>query len=122
MHGPIGIVGTDTAGEEVTYKLSYPVAPGLAFSSQAPRVPVGEGPPLGEVVGELGLSAPYRDGPYPPSYLCVGHDVTPSFWRLSFPTGTMTVRNSSRDPSYPAYLNLLTCKGESNAPGTVVAE
>ncbi len=109
LPGPIGVVGTDADGHDVTHRLSYPVAPGLVLSSRAPRVPIGEEPPLGEVVGELGLSAEYRDGPYPPSYLCVGHYVIPRFWRLSFLFGTVTVRNASRDPGYPAFSSLLTC-------------
>lgn len=122
LQGPIGIVGTDATGKDITHRLRYPVAAGLVLSSRAQRVPVGEEPPLGEVIGELGLSAEYRDGPYPPSYLCVGHDVTPRFWRLSFPFGTVTVRNASRDPGYPAYSSLLTCNGELNPPGTVAAQ
>jgi hypothetical protein len=122
LQGPIGVVGTDAAGKDVTHRLSYPVAARLVLSSRAPRVPIGKEPRVGEVVGELILSAEYRDGPYPPSYLCVGHYVIPSFWHLSFPSGTVTVRNASRDPAYPAYSSLFTCKGELNAPGTVVAE
>lgn len=122
LRGPIGVVGTDAAGRDVTHRISYPVSPGLVLSSRAPRVPVGVEPPVDEVVGELILSAEYRDGPYPPSYLCVGHYVIPTFWRLSFSSGAVTVRNASRDPGYPAFSSLRTCKGELNSPGTVAAE
>jgi hypothetical protein len=122
LQGPIGIVGTDADGKDVTHRLSYPVAPGLVLSPRAQRVPVGEEPPVGEVVGELGLSADYRDGPYPPSDLCGDHEVIPRLWRLSFPSGTVTLRNASRDPDYPAYSSLITCNGELDTAATVTAE
>jgi len=122
LQGPIGIVGTDAGGKDVTHHLSYPVAPGLVLSSRAQRVPVGEEPPVGEVVGELGLSADYRDGPYPPSYLCGDHEVIPRFWRLSFPSGTVTLRNASTGNGYPLVPSLITCNGDLNPGGTVAAE
>jgi hypothetical protein len=122
LQGPIGIVGTDAAGKDVTRRFSSPVTPGLVLSSATPKVRAGYQPPLGEVVAELGLSADYRDGPYPPSYTCGEHEVIPSFWRLGFPSGTVTLRNASTSGVRGLIPSLITCNGDLTPPGTVAAE
>lgn len=119
--GPIVVVGTTRGGRAVTTSVSYTVPAGLVLSAAAPPVPAGGAPPVGEDVAQLVVSAEYRDGPFPPSYLCKGHYVIPARWSLTLPGGVVNVVNASRGDMYRGFGSLVTCEGRLNLASGVDA-
>jgi hypothetical protein len=107
LTGTVGVVGIDKAGHVVTQTLTYPVRQPLVLTANALRVPDGQNPPLGETVALLILGAQYTNA----GGACVGDEVTPAAWRLSFADGTLTVPNISNDPEGDGFASLLTCGG-----------
>jgi hypothetical protein len=107
LRGSVGLVGTDKAGHAVTRTLTYPTQQPVVLTANALRVPDGQAPPLGETDALLMLGATYTNA----GGACVGDEVAPATWRLSFPDGTLTVPNTSNDPEGDGFASLLTCGG-----------
>jgi hypothetical protein len=107
LTGSVRLVGTNEAGQPVTQTLTYPTQQPLVLTANAPRVPVGQAPPLGETTALLILGATYTNA----AGACVGDEVTPAVWRVSLPDGTLTVPNTSNDPEGNGFASLLTCGG-----------
>jgi len=107
LTGTVGVVGIDNVAHAVTQELTYPVRQPLVLTANAPRVPEGQNPPLGETDALLILGANYTNA----GGACVGDEVTPAAWRLSLADGTLTVPNISNDPGGDGFASLVTCGG-----------
>jgi hypothetical protein len=122
LTGPILVTGINSGGGADTPTLTYPITNLIVLSPNALRVAVTGGPPPGEVVADLSLAADSRRDPSSSNGLCNRHGVTPSSWRLTFPTGTRTVANtaSTPTPGTSGSTSLATCRGQLN-PSTPVS-
>jgi hypothetical protein len=124
LTGPILITGIDSSGGTDTSTLTYLITNPIVLSPNALRVAVTGGPPPGEVVADLSLAADPRRDPSSSNGLCNRHGVTPSSWRLTFPSGTRTVANTAPTPTpgTSGSTSLATCHGQLSPSTPVTPE
>jgi hypothetical protein len=120
LTGPITVTGVDQTGRAVTQTLTYSVQASLVLTASAPPGLPGLPTPPGVVTAVVTLGAGYRDDPSAADGVCSSNRVVPTDWHLAFPdSGSRTVLNFDRHPSYPQFAHLITCKGQLDKAGPI---
>jgi hypothetical protein len=120
LTGPLGVTGLNARGRAVTGTIRPDVAGTAVLSPHESQIIRGRGGRLagvrpGEFLGEVPLSAEYRDGPSSvDNGYCERLWVVPATWRVVLPDGkALTVANADR--SNPSKLvrsgGFVTCRG-----------
>ena len=116
LAGPLQVTGLDSSGRAITNTVSNSVARRLELSPGAAPIPPHTNPPADQLIGQVLLSAEYRDDSKPPYGICVDR-VVPSGWRVDLKAGTLTVPNgrANADAVPIGSGGLVTCRGHFDA-------